>query len=476
MHLIPPIESYPSWQRFAQTPAGRVVLVGIFTLGLFLGRVRNAAELGAVLLAISLFPRHRKLLSALGTLYWLGRSHYWLHFDRLDALGIQEGPAAAVTLGRPFRAAVVVATLAACAVVIQLLRKYGKQISRLPPAWTLLVLHACLVLIAATAPLSGVARVALWGGVLTFSSYLTWVAYSVQDPPKRVPGWLWLDITSSHGFWGIRPLALAIPKGGANLQRLEATEPAQLAVTQLKGLKLLTWALVLFAINALGRPVVERLVPSATEAFLRSVGGHPLPWYTGWLSVIATALLRMLEYAIAGHIAVACIRMAGFSALRNMYRPLSATTIAEFWNRYQYYYKEYLVDIFFMPAYRRWFRGQPRVRLAVGIFAAACVGNSYMHFIWWAERIAAVGLWRAVVGFRAFAFYSVLLTVGIVVSQLRRRGRSPGPALPPWRRPLASAQVVLFYFVIQLFGSFPPEYGLGDHFAFLATLIPGLPR
>jgi hypothetical protein len=476
VRLIPPIESYPSWQRFAQTPTGRVVLVGIFTLGLLLARVRNAPELGAVLLAISLFPSHRRLLSALGTIYWLGRSHYWIAFDRLDPLAVREGPAAAVALGRPFRAVVVVATLAACAVVIHLLRRHWKLVAGIPPAWVVLILHAWLVVIVATAPLTGVVRVALWGSVLTFSSYLTWVAYSVQDPPKEAPGRLWLDITSSHAFWGIRPLALAIPKGGANLQRLEAAEPAQLAVTQLKGLKLLTWALVLVAVNALGRPVVVRLVPSETEAFLASVNGHPLAWHIGWLSVIAMSLLRMLEYAISSHLTVACVRMAGFSASRNMYRPLSATTIADFWNRYLFYYKEYLVDVFFMPVYRRWFRRQPRLRLVVAVFVAACLGNSYMHFVWWGERIMDLGLWQALLGFRAFAFYSVLLAIGITVSQLRKRGRPPGTVLPLWRRPLASVQVVLFYFIIQLFGSFPPQYGLGDHFAFLATLVPGLPR
>ena len=35
---------------------------------------------------------------------------------------------------------------------------------------------------------------------------------------------------------------------------------------------------------------------------------------------------------------IACVRMAGFRALRNTYRPLESRTVAEFWNRYAFYF------------------------------------------------------------------------------------------------------------------------------------------
>jgi len=113
--------------------------------------------------------------------------------------------------------------------------------------------------------------------------------------------------------------------------------------------------------------------------------------------------------------------MAGFLALRNTCRPLASRSIAEFWNRYYYYFKELLVDCFFYPTFMRYFKGHRRWRLFAATFAAACFGNAFYHFFRDLGYIADSGFWKALAGFQAYIFYTAVLAVGIGISQLRER-------------------------------------------------------
>ncbi len=88
----------------------------------------------------------------------------------------------------------------------------------------------------------------------------------------------------------------------------------------------------------------------------------------------------MLTLSIWGHIIIATCRMAGFKALRNTWSPLQSKTIAEFWNRYYYYFKELLVEFFFYPTFLRFFKTKPRLRMFMATMAAAGLGNMLYHF------------------------------------------------------------------------------------------------
>src|SRR5207249_2611160 len=130
------------------------------------------------------------------------------------------------------------------------------------------------------------------------------------------------------GLW--RPVWMAstdsgtpFAKGAAYLRKIEAHSAEELAVTQIKGLKLLLWALILkmgqvwlqyFVYYKLG-------VPEFEAAFGRSVAGHPFAWYWNCLSLVAAFLTSLLQMSVWGHQIIACARMAGFRALRNTYRP-----------------------------------------------------------------------------------------------------------------------------------------------------------
>jgi hypothetical protein len=160
----------------------------------------------------------------------------------------------------------------------------------------------------------------------------------------------------------------------------------------------------------------------------------------------------LLELSIRGHIIIACGRMAGFNLLRNTFKPLHSRTVAEFWNRYYYYFKELLVEFFFYPTFTRYFKQHRRLRIFAATIAAATFGNSIYHFLHDFSIIAELGLWRAVSGFHTYLFYSLLLGVGIGISQLRNQGK---PRLandaPWWRKGMATFGVLAFFCLIEVF-------------------------
>ena len=65
-----------------------------------------------------------------------------------------------------------------------------------------------------------------------------------------------------------------------------------------------------------------------------------------------TALLfpgRLVDHFDLGACRHRYLPDGGSRALRNAHAPLSSRTIAEYWNRYYYDFKELLADMFFYP-------------------------------------------------------------------------------------------------------------------------------
>ncbi len=132
-----------------------------------------------------------------------------------------------------------------------------------------------------------------------------------------------------------------------------------------------------------------------------------------------------------------------------------------------------LVEFFFYPTYLRYFKRHRRLRLMVASLAAATLGNMMYHFMRDIEYVVQLGLWKALVGFRVYAFYTLVLGLGIVVSQISDRRKSPHT--PGWIRDRLwpSLGVGLFFCLLQVFDSTARTTPIRDHFLFLANLLPG---
>ncbi|WP_063683090.1 hypothetical protein [Bradyrhizobium stylosanthis] len=445
--LIPQIDRDPNLVAGVQATRGRLLLwCTVVLLTVLFWRIGVDFSAAALAVACAYVGRHRRVLILLATVLLLYRSGFLIDRPFLERMAVTEG--VADRIHQPLLEAVTLVVVLALFAGLLVLQGSASTALRRP---TLSLLVAFLALLALTqAPvMAGMPRVLLWSFLMTSQPYLWFLAYGLVDASKkRSPVWQRLSVF--HPFWGssLTPFG----KGLAYLERFEAKTPEELAVTQLKGVKLAAWILVLAIVKiCLGELVHGRLqLPMFDDNLLQYLAGHPLPRLVGWASLVSFFVEDLLGMTVFGGVIVATARLAGFRLLRNTWRPLESTTLADFWNRYYFYYKELLVDHFFYPTFIRCFRGHRRLRMFFATFMAACVGNLLFHFIRDIHFVGDMGLWRAVVGEQSHAFYTFVLAVSVGLSQMRR---APQPASRGWlrRRLLPCLWVSTFFCLIHVF-------------------------
>ncbi|MCC7485374.1 MAG: hypothetical protein IT529_10355 [Burkholderiales bacterium] len=470
---LPAIESSPAAVAFVQTAAGKLALFAVFAAlmkldarGMWLdGRYLWLIVTVAAAL-VSLAGRHRHLaLLACGAAL-LAYAPEWIDFGGVWAVARQEGEGDI----RFLRVSAVAASLPLALCALWLARRYREHPLGSHPVLAQHIVYCGLLGLAASHLLAGLPQVLLWAVLAVLAAGFSYFAYALIDQRHREPAPLAWQIASLNPFaW---PTPVPMGRGAASWRAAEAHAAEELAVTQLKAVKLLVWAFAVKLLLWVYRwTIYQQLgVPPlrvAFDAFLRGAG---VPAPLGLASVIANFPEQLLQVAIWGHVIIATLRLAGFRLLRNTRRPLSSRTIAEFWNRYLYYFKEVLVHVYFYPAFVRCFKRHPRLRLAFATFMAAGVGNWFLHFIVQTPAIARHGLVEALARSQTYAFYSIMLSAGIIASQLRRRGPAPGRGLLRGR--LAPCLGVAAFFCLLSFFDGPQGHvSLGRHFAFLYHVL-----
>ncbi len=490
--LIPPLDRFERVVTFSQTAAGRIVLIGVFAAGLTLHGRNWWPEVSIILLLMSFAPDYRRPLLLAGTMYWLWQ-HTPFNWSLIQNLARNEGVAADIggSLGWPlFQVLVIASVLVFCAVFYAAAVRWRNTAPMNHPLRTLLFSYVGLLALATWLPLQPVMEVTLWAFLVVLGRYIWFLAYSLLDIPSNARSPFILQLGHYHPFWmGATPSPIPFPKGAAYLRKIEASGPSELAVTQLKGVKLLYWAMLLMIVQAVCLGLIYtgtiRLwdwsftlpffldAPRFGEVFSSSIAGTPAAWYLNWLALATRFLLDLLNISIWGHVMIAVCRMAGFRALRNTYKPLRSATIAEFWNRYYYYFKELLVECFFYPTFMRYFKQWPRFRMVFATMAAAGFGNVLYHFLRDSSYIVRLGLWDAFLSFNVYLFYGALLGVAIGLSQLRHRNRRiDRDSLRA--RVLAPISVLAFYCVLSIFDDPDRTLPAIEYFRFVMHLVPGL--
>lgn len=222
-------------------------------------------------------------------------------------------------------------------------------------------------------------------------------------------------------------------KGFEYLGRCEARSPEAMARSVLAGIRLLALAIVLDILLAMMLAVVH----GRTDTIFR---GSLAPWSLGipmlgevlaapgnpgiargWLGVYLELVHTTTRLAVFGHIVIGSLRLLGFNAFRNTYKPLLATSIVEFWNRFYYYFKELLVEMFFYPAFYRSGWATPRLRMLLAVFAAAFAGNAYFHLLRDYEPVLADDWPMVVTYWVPRLVYCFLLALGIWLSMMRQQ-------------------------------------------------------
>lgn len=468
---LPPIETYDTLVRLVHTRLGQFALFVVFALLMKLNARGMWIESHGAWLILTVAAagvsfagrwRHLALLACAAAL--LFRTPNWFDFSAVFATLRAENLAGSVAREH-LRAGALMMGVALAVCAIHLARRFRHHPVGRRPILIQHVAYVTLLMLALSHWLTGIAQVILWSLVSVFSAYFSFLAYALVDQRHRTPAPWALQMASFNPFcW---PTPVPMGKGAANWRSVEAGSPTELAVTQLKGLKLLAWALLLKGLLWVYRTVlygelgIMPLEP-AFEQFLRT-GIVPA---RSILSVVVNFPEQLLTAAIWGHVFVATARLAGFRLLRSTWRPLSARTVAEFWNRYIYYFKEALASIYFYPIYLRFFKRHPRLRLAFATFMAAGVGNFFLHFIVERRTLAEQGLVEALNRMQTYAFYCGVLALGIIVSQLRaEKARSGGGWVR--RQLIPSLGVAAFFCFLSFFDGPQRHVSLKHHFDFL---------
>jgi hypothetical protein len=448
--VIPRIETYPVVTKFAKTAVGKLLILALFALGL-----RFAAQewlpLSIGLAAITFIPVRRRILLTVLTLLFTFAVPWtkWPH---------------------PFyTTALIVFVIGTGAMLFWLALALPRSFIGRHPVFILLSGYSALIIFAAYFPNDTHWYLTVWEFTATFGAYLWFIGYSLLDCCAPARDDFALQLGTYRPFWGSPTTPFV--KGSGYLRRIEAKDADQLAVTQLKALKLLGWSLLIALFSKYFAQFVHGFlaIPPFRDAFLQSVRRTPYPWYMCWASLITGFLGDILAISIVGHRIVACVRMAGFNALRNTYRPLSSRTIAEFWNRYYFYFKELMVDFFFYPVFLNYFKSHKKVRLAVATFAAAGFGNAFYHYIFNLDYISQLGLWPSLAAYDVYIFYCTVLATAVCISQLRKR--RPPPAGFFRGHVVPTFCVALFYCVLNIFDYTERAYPISEHFRFLARLF-----
>ena len=504
MTLVPQLDRSPRWVAFAQTLSGKMTLVAAFGALLYLHSVYLWWLFAVYLLAFSLWPHQRWKILLAATWSYLFIAPTNLKWSNFNVLFRQSGlnwQINSTLEGLPLIALTMVLAVACLKLVHS--KTFSRYLKR--PVMVLICLNLGLMIVASYAPFSATARALLWACLAVFGQYFWFICYSLKESraPKPLP--LPLQFGHYYPFWS--PGVLPYPKGTGYLQKIEAKTDEAFAVCRLKGVKLLLWALwlKLFAViinvtlygyadffygrlqfkreletiqlffdgnhlfNLLTLPV-SGFLPQYEMAFNLAAGGAALPWHTNWAVLICNFLYSLLHMAFSTHIIIAIIRMCGFNALRNTYKPLSSKTIAEFWNRFYFYFKELLVEFFFYPVFFRYFKNRPLLRTYAATMAAAFFGNFLFHFMSDTWISIELGFFEALAAYEVYFVYTFILGNGIFLSQWHQQ--RVGHRQPKiWSKYIAPVRVLGFYCLLSIFVNYRGET-LVDNLAFLYSLWP----
>ena len=466
------IDEQDGFIAHAQTGAGRMLLLlaalaaVIPHFGLWTGAPAVIAAMAAVV-----WPARRSVILFAAT--WVGAVLNTV-LGEVDTLAniravlAQEGMPA--SLGPALALAFLCALFIASFALLRHVRQAPQSLFARRPLLLMLAAEALLCALGGLGLLHGWPRVLVWSAVFIFTPYLWFLPFAIADLRSRTPSPLPLQMAVLRPWWS--PAYLPFGKGAAFLRKHLSKTPHELAVTQLKAIKLLVWANLLFALLALLRWVFdERMaVPAVDDAIGAFLAGQPLARPLAWAAIVLAAARYALQVAAWAHLFIGIARLAGYRLPRGSWRPLEARTLMDYFNRFHYYFKELLVDLFFMPTFFRMFKHHPRLRMFFATFMAAGVGNALWHFTRNIDEVATHGLGSALTSYTSYLFYATVLAIGVGLSQVRAN-MGLRPATTPLARVASFGFVWSFVIGIHVFGDGSRIHTLTERLRFMAALL-----
>ena len=440
---------------FAQTPVGKTLLVAIALAILLLPPVVKRLESplwGMVVVGVAAahayLPSYRGLILFLSA--WL-TTLFWL------------------PVISPYDYVSTALVMVVCWLSLVYVRHFKTHLLARRPVVALLGCLAVMTFAFAQMP-AGPLQDMSWSFQVVFSIYIWYLCYAIVDVRGRNPAPDLVQMGVQKAFWLNSSTPLG--KGAAFLLRHLSTTPRELAITQIKAVKLLIWMTVLILIqSAIHRVFTVMLgIPKQDQAVVAFIQGNPYPLWINWISVILDTVIFSIYLAVYGHKAIGVARLAGFRLPRTMCRPMESRTLAEFWNRYNFYFKEVMVDLFYIPTFLRAPKQYPRVRMFIATFMAAGVGNFVFHIIRDLYEVHTKGFADLACSYLSYALYCGLLATGIGISQLRQHAGAR-PSNTWWGRVYSFVVIWGFITLLQNFDINMRQYSVLENLAFTASLF-----
>jgi len=457
---------------FVASIPGKFAIHLAFVLVLALSQQLSNAALGLISLtifAVAILPTQRMTIITVSSLFYL-----FMRPFRIDGWSVLLNEKAAVLpLGLPPLALQVGAVGLFLIISLSFLfwQKNNKESTMAKrPVATLFTTWWLLALMAWSTPSGTLLNAVLWLLTGVWVSCFWYLAYAATDQKTK-------DATATpyrgalmRPFWG--GSATPIGKSYGYLNKFDATDENELAITRLKALKLVVWAAALTALlTVLDWFIYQYLaIPKLQTAIMAFAGGEAHSGAVNWASVVVNYFIDLLIIAIWGHLIVATIRMVGYRIPRNTRNPLAARTLADFWNRYFFYFKELLVDFFFYPAFVRYFKKNTKLRVAFATFCAATLGNFLYHFSREIYVFASLPVGEALQIFHSAVFYSIALGVGLIVSQWRGNVLKPEDGFLRYEI-LPRLNVFAFFCFLKIFDDLTGEGTTLDRAQFTLSLF-----
>lgn len=321
------------------------------------------------------------------------------------------------------------------------------------------------MLFAETEPFDGAYQTYIWYLIVTFGAYFWFLIYATKDKKTLQNKTMQAGLFHPVWYFGRTPIAKSI----SYLLKYDSKDDESYAIARIKGLKLgfesafcmLIYMIIITKVYpALALPSFDEMM--ITEGYAK----HTI--LQCWLALILSFLEILFKNMAIGGIAVAVARMAGFHLLRNTYKPFQSKSIADFWNRYLFYFKELLADLFFYPAFLRFFKQNTNFRIAFATFMATFVGNMIYHLLRMLIIIPKLGLIEFISGLGTYTFYCLVLSAGIIASQLRnKKVINPTFLQKSWNMTV----IIGFFCFIHIFDDIEFERTLSGCFLFLFHLF-----
>lgn len=458
--------------RLAQKPAGKlmITIIALFAITPHFGYWYSASAILGAMLAVS-YTKTRALI--LFVMTWF----IALLADGLGDVDVLENISHVINQEQQTELSSVVLAISFTTLlffisffVLHYVRKVPQSLFARHPLISLLIVEFFLCVLGSQDFIKGELRVILWAGIFTFTTYLWFLSYAIVDqrspnPPKQL-----LQMAVLRSFWS--PSYLPFGKGAKYLQKHLSKTDHELAITQLKAIKLLIWANVLHGISMLLAWVfMDQLhLPSLSEAIDLFLKGNPQSRFVNLATLILSTARYSLNIAFWAGLFIGIARLAGYRLPRGCWRPLESRNLMEYFNRSHYYFKELLVDFFFFPAFFRFFRNHPRTRTFFATFMAAGVGNAIWHFFRDIDLIAMHGVMNAIDSFYSYIFYSTVLAIGVGISQVRST-IAIRPAVTISSRIHSFLSVWTFVVCMHIFSDGSRNHSLSERLSFLGNIL-----